>query len=47
MTKYDNLVFDSMSDAAKYYGVYRENIRKVLRGIYKHTKNLKFKYETT
>lgn len=38
----DGLVFNSINDAARYYDVYRENINKVLKGIYKHTNNLKF-----
>jgi hypothetical protein len=43
----DGNVFSSIMDAARFYGVYRENIRKVLRGDYKHTNKLVFKYETT
>jgi hypothetical protein len=41
----DGIVYQSISDAAKKYGVFRENIRKVLSGKYKHTGNLKFIYE--
>lgn len=40
----DGKQFNSIMDAAKYYNVYRENIRKVLKGIYKHTNQLKFIY---
>jgi len=39
----DGLEYNSINDAAKYYNIYRENIRKVLRGIYKHTDNKIFK----
>lgn len=38
----DNKVFKSLSEAARYYGIHRENISKVLTGKYKHTKKLKF-----
>lgn len=38
----DSKVFESINEAAKYYNVYRENIRKVLKGVYKHTNNKKF-----
>lgn len=37
--------FDSISDAATYYNAYRENIKKVLKGAYKKTKGLTFKYK--
>lgn len=40
----DGKQFDSINDAAKHYGIYRENIRKVLKGLYKHTNHLFFKY---
>jgi hypothetical protein len=40
----DGIVFNSISDAARHYGVFRENIKKVLSGIYKHTNKLVFKY---
>lgn len=40
----DGKQFNSITDAAKHYNVYRENIRKVLKGIYKHTNKLKFIY---
>jgi hypothetical protein len=40
----DGKVFNSINDAARHYGVFRENIRKVLKGIYKHTNKLVFKY---
>lgn len=33
----DGHVFDSINDAAKFYSLRRENIRKVLKGIYSHT----------
>ena len=36
--------FDSITAAAKHYGVFRENIRKVLAGKYKTTGGLSFKY---
>lgn len=40
----DGMEFNSILSAAKYYKVHRENIRKVLKGKYKHTNNLQFKY---
>jgi hypothetical protein len=40
----DGNMFNSISEAAEYYGVYRENIRKVLAGKYKKTGNKHFKY---
>lgn len=43
----DDIVFDSINDAAKHYGLFRENIRKVLSGKYNHTGNKKFKYYET
>lgn len=41
----DGLRFSSINDAARHYSVFRENIRKVLKGIYSHTKNKHFIYE--
>lgn len=41
----DGKVFQSISAAAAYYKVFRENIKKVLQGKYKHTKKLRFIYE--
>ena len=41
----DGKEFDSISEAARFYGAYRENIKKVLKGIYKQTKGLTFKYK--
>jgi len=38
----DNKEFKSLSDAAKYYNVYRENIAKVISGKYKQTGGKKF-----
>ena len=38
----DNKIFDSIMDASRYYGVYRENIKKVIEGKYKHTGNKTF-----
>lgn len=38
----DNLEFNSLSDAAKHYNLYRENIKKVIDGKYKHTGNKTF-----
>lgn len=35
--KTDGALFPSINDAARYYNLYRENIRKVLNGQYKHT----------
>jgi hypothetical protein len=40
----DGVIFKSINDAARYYGVFRENIKKVLKGKYKHTNQLVFKY---
>lgn len=40
----DGMVFDSISSAAKHYNLFRENIRKVLNGKYKHTGGRKFEY---
>lgn len=40
----DGNIFKSINDAAKYYNVFRENIKKVLKGKYKHTNQLNFKY---
>lgn len=40
----DGVIFDSISDAARHYGVFRENISKVLRGAYKSTGNKTFSY---
>lgn len=42
----DGKVFQSMSEAARYYGVYRENVRKVLNGTYRHTGGKQFRYVT-
>lgn len=39
----DNKIFNSVTEAAKYYSLYRENIKKVLDGKYKHTGNKTFK----
>lgn len=39
----DNKIFDSINDAASFYNIYRENIKKVLSGKYKHTDNKTFK----
>lgn len=38
-------VYESIADAARKTGLYRENIRKVLAGKYKTTGNLTFKYQ--
>jgi len=38
----DELEFDSIMDAARYYNLHRENISKVLKGVYKKTGNKKF-----
>jgi hypothetical protein len=38
----DNLEFNSLSEASKYYCIHRENIAKVLKGIYKKTGNKTF-----
>ena len=38
----DNKTYKSLSQAAKYYGIFRENIAKVLSGKYKHTGGYKF-----
>jgi hypothetical protein len=40
----DNREFMSISDAAKHYNLFRENIRKVLNGKYKHTGGKVFEY---
>lgn len=40
----DGLQFESVADAAKFYNVFRENIRKVLNGSYKHTGGKVFAY---
>jgi hypothetical protein len=40
----DNKIFNSLSEAAIFYNLHRENISKVLKGIYKHTGNKKFEY---
>jgi hypothetical protein len=40
----DGREFQSISDAAKYYNLFRENIRKVLHGKYKHTGGKAFEY---
>jgi len=40
----DNNIFDSIAEASRFYGIFRENIRKVLQGKYQQTNNLKFKY---
>lgn len=40
----DGVVFNSITDAAKHYGLFRENIRKVLNGKYKHTGGKIFRY---
>lgn len=42
--KNDGKIFHSINAAAKKYGVFRENIRKVLKNQYKHTNNLVFEY---
>jgi hypothetical protein len=39
----DGNIFESISSAARFYNIYRENISKVLKGKYKSTNNLKFK----
>lgn len=38
----DGVEFDSIMDAARFYGLYRENIKKVIDGKYKHTGNKTF-----
>ena len=38
----DDIEFESINDAAKYYNLFRENIKKVLDGKYKHTGNKTF-----
>lgn len=43
----DGMEFPSQAAAAQHYGVYRENIRKVLKGIYTHTGGKQFKEITT
>lgn len=40
----DNLEFNSITDAARHYCLFRENIGKVLAGKYKHTGNKVFSY---
>lgn len=40
----DEKIHESLSSAARFYGVFRENIKKVLSGKYQHTNNLKFRY---
>lgn len=40
----DNIEFESISDAAIYYGLFQNNIHKVLNGKYTHTGNKKFIY---
>lgn len=42
----DGQEFQSIKDAARYYHVFRENIRKVLHGKYKHTGGKSFIYVT-
>ena len=41
----NGLEFNSITEAAKTLGVYRENVRKVLSGKYKTTGGLSFKYK--
>ena len=41
----DGIEHESIKSAARHYGLYRENIRKVLSGKYKTTGNLKFIYK--
>lgn len=38
----DEIEFDSIMDASRHYGLHRENISKVLKGIYKKTGNKTF-----
>lgn len=40
----DGLVFDSIKNAAKYYGVHGPNINKVINGKYKHVSGRTFSY---
>lgn len=40
----DGMMFDSVAAAAKFYNLFRENIRKVLNGRYKHTGGKVFAY---
>lgn len=40
----DGKVFDSVNDAARFYGLFRENICKVLKGKYQRTGNRRFIY---
>lgn len=42
----DGIEFQSINDAAKHYGLFRENIRKVLNGEYRHTGGKSFVYVT-
>jgi hypothetical protein len=42
----DGKEFASINGAAKHYNLFRENIRKVLHGKYKHTGGKQFKYVT-
>lgn len=42
----DGRKFQSISEAAAYYGLFRENIRKVLAGKYRHTGNRTFAYSS-
>jgi hypothetical protein len=42
----DGKEFSSVNGAAKYYNLYRENIRKVLNGKYRHTGGKIFEYVT-
>lgn len=41
----DGKVFQSINDAARHYNLYRENIKKVLKGTYKQTGQRRFIYE--
>ena len=41
----DGIEHESITSAARHYGLHRENIRKVLSGKYKTTGNLKFIYK--
>jgi hypothetical protein len=43
----NGVVYNSISDAARSLGVYKENIRKVLSGKYSQTGGYIFKYHTT
>lgn len=40
----DNKIFESINEAADFYSLHRENIRKVLKGIYKTTGGKTFKH---